>query len=98
MSQRVLVLDGPHAGRWVHDYGHHVELLDPWSYAGALAGFSRWDEEPHRRLYVKVGWVRLTHDGTRYVVRGYASRAPLAGDPVPHIANLAITAEALLSS
>ena len=96
--RRVLVLDGPHAGTWVPDYGNACELLDPWSAISALAAVSRWDVEPRRRLYVKVGWVRRTSDDILYVVLGYASRTPLAGDPVPHFANLAITAEALLSS
>jgi hypothetical protein len=93
--RRILVLDGPLAGKWVPDYGQTANLLEVWDVESVTRSIFWWMEPPvgyvyHKRLYV----ARL--DGVVYVREGY-SLWPL--DPhVPHVAILAITAEALLSS
>lgn len=89
---RVLVLDGPLAGKRVPDYGDTAKLLSPWSPSSALAlatGY-RQTHVYHKRKYA------ARPDGVLYVREGY-SLWPLDSH-VPHLAIVSITAEALLSS
>jgi hypothetical protein len=96
--RRILVLDGPHAGKWVPDYGNIARLLDTWSPASALHlmfGIPGIPDEIPERLYYKRKYVARP-DGVVYVREGY-SLWPLDSH-VPHLAIVSITAEALLSS